>query len=492
MSAAHRAIVPCGAAALLAALVYANALHNPFVYDDYHTVVANASLRTPGDLRGIVLHDVTRPLVNISYAWDRAVWGTRPVGFHVTSVLLHVLNVVLLFMVVRRLVPSPAAPLAAFSASALLAVHPMMTEAVGYISGRSEVLCASLMLAGILSGLRWMRGGARRWMAATAACWIAALTAKETAAMFPFALAALDWLAVESPASDKRRRTVRLYLPMAAVATLAGLGRLWLLGVEYPGQVSFHPSYVLLELDVLRRYLWLMIHPAGQTIFHEVVPVAWVGGRALAAVGTAALLVWMVRALARRQGAASFGLAWFLLMLAPSATLAVFNQGEPMAEHRVYIASLGLFLAAGIGIAWLGEAIRTRRPALQWAAAIAFGIGLFALMVQTTVRNAVWSSPVALWQESVDLAPDHNRPRLLLGEALEDAGRREEAVAQYRTAIRLRPDDATGYVKLGLCLAGMGRIDEAKRTLRQALALDPTSQPVRRSLAILANVEPAS
>src|SRR5439155_13399577 len=98
----RRLLFAC-AAVLAAGLVYLNAIHNPFVYDDYHTVVANASIQPGASLRAIVLHDLTRPITNISFAIDRVLWGPRPLGFHVTSVLLHMLNVALLFHLARRL-----------------------------------------------------------------------------------------------------------------------------------------------------------------------------------------------------------------------------------------------------------------------------------------------------------------------------------------------------------------------------------------------------
>src|SRR6266480_3322938 len=92
-----------GAAALLGGVVYVNALHNPFVYDDYHTVVANPSISSVRNLRAIVLHDMTRPIVNFSYAFDRSLWGTGSFGFHLTSVLLHMVAVILLFQLAWRL-----------------------------------------------------------------------------------------------------------------------------------------------------------------------------------------------------------------------------------------------------------------------------------------------------------------------------------------------------------------------------------------------------
>jgi tetratricopeptide (TPR) repeat protein len=92
---------------------------------------------------------------------------------------------------------------------------------------------------------------------------------------------------------------------------------------------------------------------------------------------------------------------------------------------------------------------------------------------------------VKLWQESADLAPTHYRPRLMLGEALEDLGRRDEAIEQYRLAIRLRPAELDSYLKLSVALAGAGRIDEARQTLKQALAVDPSNELARHALNAL-------
>ena len=143
-------------AAALAGVVYLNALDNPFVYDDYWTVVHNPTIRQLFDLRTIVSGAITRPVVNLSYAIDRAVWGEAPFGFHVTNVLLHIINTLLLSstdprpMQVRaslwcRVASAAIRPsVAAFIAAILFAVHPISTEAVGYISGRSELLCAGV------------------------------------------------------------------------------------------------------------------------------------------------------------------------------------------------------------------------------------------------------------------------------------------------------------------------------------------------------------
>ena len=91
-------VLACSAAVLLAGLVYLNSLNNPFVYDDVPSIVNNQSLADPS-VRSVLLQNVSRPLVNVSYLVDYAIWGPRPFGYHLTSVLLHMVNVVLLFLV---------------------------------------------------------------------------------------------------------------------------------------------------------------------------------------------------------------------------------------------------------------------------------------------------------------------------------------------------------------------------------------------------------
>jgi protein O-mannosyl-transferase len=502
-------LAACSAAALAAGAVYSNAVHNPFVYDDYHTVIANASIAHVGDLRAIVLGAVTRPIVNFSYALDRALWGPAPFGFHVTSVLLHMLNVALLFRLARRVeedargtMPAPGGGvLAPFAAAALFAVHPMMTEAVGYVSGRSELLCATFFILALMCGRRWIAStdsphpsgrsmeGPWAWGACTAGLWVLALAAKETAAVFPFVLLAYDRLALTAGAGGRRRRLRTIHLPLIGATIAAGVARLAIFSrIEYPG-ARVHWAYAFVDLDVFRRYLWLMLRPSGQTIFHEVAAAGPFDARTLLAVAVLVGLLWTIWRLRRVEPSASLGLLWFLLALLPSAGLTMLNQGEPMAEHRVYLASCGLFLAAGVAVRWLGARLDgVGARARVWSGA-ALALVLVSFGLETMLRNAVWRDPVGLWQESVDLAPAHFRPRLLLGESLQDAGRRDEAMEQYKTAIRLRPSDPDAYVKVGQMLAEAGRWAEARDQFHKALGVDPANAPARRSLLTLDAVE---
>jgi hypothetical protein len=261
--------------------------------------------------------------------------------------------------------------------------------------------------------------------------------------------------------------------------------------IEYPGQMYVHPQYALLALDVVVRYLRLMVMPAGQTIFHSVSAVESVADvRVIAAVVVIGVLLTLAWRLRFSQGMAAMGILWFFLLLVPAAVLTVLDSGEPMAEHRVYVASCGLFLAPASAIGWLYERLEQET---ERAAAIAGSfviIVVAAMSVQTVMRNAVWSDPVRLWKESVDLAPAHYRPRLLLGEALQDQGRRAEAVTEYETAVRLNPSNVMGYMKLGTCLAELGDIERARTAYRRAASLQPSYEPAQRALALMQQVQP--
>jgi tetratricopeptide (TPR) repeat protein len=182
----------------------------------------------------------------------------------------------------------------------------------------------------------------------------------------------------------------------------------------------------------------------------------------------------------------TFGLFWFFLLLVPSSALVVLNRGEPMAEHRVYLASCGLFLAWGEAIGWLTGRLAAARRATRLVFRAAIVAGLLCISAGTVLRNALWSSPVAVWLEAAYRAPDHWLPHLLLAEALHEAGRTEEAVVAYRNGLRLRPQEELAYRKLGVCLTELGRLEEAAATFEALQQLNPNSVEASTGLGAVA------
>ena len=471
---------PPALAALLSAGIYLNALNNPFVYDDRDTVVGNPSLVDPSNIEFVLVHSPFRPMVNITYAIDRALWGFQPFGFHLTNVVLHAAVVVLLYAFViialedartrmdgaRGKGDEAADRWWAFTAAALFGVHPLMSEAVGYVSGRSEVLCAVFFLAALLLSRRALLRGGVVW-AGVAAAWLLALLSKEVALAFPLVMFAYDWLLLPDSPSNRTRRVWRLYLPCTVVVVAAGVYRL----SRASGPMSTESPLLNLwtQAIVIWRYLALVFVPVGQSIMHSVHRVTSLADvKALAAAG-GLLIVVIVAILSRRaRPIVSFGLLWFLAVIAPSSSVIALREG--MAEHRVYLASVGLFIVFA-AIAAAAFSTRRRRPRFGFSVGLAALIAVLGAL--TMIRNEVWGDPARLWADATVHAAGMWEPHYALADVLRESQNCESAIPEYQIVVKMRPQHRDGYTNLGICLAQAGRWQEAEAALRRALEIDP-------------------
>jgi tetratricopeptide (TPR) repeat protein len=488
----------------LAAGVYLNALGNPFVYDDFFTVLNNPSIADPSNVAWILQYTRFRPVVNVSYAVDRLVWGTRPLGYHLTSILLHAVMSVLVYHLLRRAlndgvatreVDSPEVRRyerwTAFGAAALFAVHPMMTESVGYISGRSEVLCGIFMLGALLLARGAIRAGTAsgarpgtgRWLKAAGAlaCAGLALLSKEVAAALPVLFVAYELLLLRHGRAG-RRRILAIGVPALFVIALGAAYRIRSLA-SHDAMLSAEPGYDLLTQSiVVWRYLRLLVLPIGQSIMHDVHRVSTLTDPyAIAAVAAwlgVAVTAFLVR---RRAPVVTFGVVWFAAAIAPSSSIVRLQEG--MAEHRVYIASVGLFLVTGALV------MRTapRAGAAPVHVARRFAPALVALILSlgilTTWRNELWMRPVDVWAEAVEHAPASWQSHYALGDAQREAGDCESALVSYRRSLELRQPNPRVLLNLGICQGELGQLDAAEATFSAVLVQDPASAKGYTNLA---------
>jgi Tfp pilus assembly protein PilF len=456
--------------AALAGFAYLNALNNPFVYDDQWTVLGNPTLRAPGDVSALLRYSPFRPALNATYALDHAVWGARPFGFHLTSVLLHMVNVALVFWVAVRVIEdrrrdddtTAVAGLAALA----FAVHPVMTQAVGYVSGRSEVLCATFFLSGLLA-LR------AEWSVAALVLTLAAAASKETGVMLPFVFLVWDRVLLSH---EPRRRWVPITL--AGLVVLLAIVRLTVfVGVEPPTTTRWS-DYIAAQGRGIWQYLVVLAAPLRQSLVHGIEPQAEIGVTAIAgALGLLAVIVCAVL-VRRRAPVVTVGIAWFLLVLVPASIVPL---EEVIAEQRVYLASVGVFLAVGAGIAWLARRSRVWRAGVATACVLA----LASLATLTVMRNTTWANAVTLWTDAATKAPGSWRAHYGLGNALGESGDCRAAAPELAKAAALsaRPEI---FMNLATCYAAEKRMEEAATAYRAALAVNPRYLPAHFNLALLA------
>jgi protein O-mannosyl-transferase len=427
------------------------------VFDDRDTVLLNRSLIAPWDWRAVLVHNIARPVVTLSYAFDRAVWGFTSFGYHITNVVLHITAVGLFYGWCTRALGdlsqregkrvsgrdlTPEWP--AFFAAAVFALHPVMSSAVVYISARSELLCA----AGVFTAMTFARRAVVR-RSRTAGILAAlfgalALASSSSAAALPLLALAYDAWVLRLP--GWRVRAARWYAPATLAVFIAVSWHLTgIMAAPVPPRGFF--DNLLTQGIVIWRYAALLVVPYPQAIVHDV---RWVTSPFDAA-GLAALtaLVALAAALAaairvrHTHPLVAFGLVWFVAVLAPTAIVPV---RDPMVEHRLYLAGSALFLA---GASVLFVPLARRR-----AARVALTALLAVLAVQTYTRSVLWSDPMKLWAEAVAVSPGAWQAHLGYAELLREVGSCDRAAPEYEAALRMNPTHVIARAGLDACRSG--------------------------------------
>ncbi|MBI3811463.1 MAG: hypothetical protein HY283_04570, partial [Nitrospirae bacterium] len=427
---------------LLALGVNANVLLNGLVWDDQfivggqpHTVRETASA-------ALTPQAYYRPLIAWSYQLDRWIWGADPFGFHLTVYLAHVLTVVLFYFCIcllLRLYQKEEA--IALLAASLFAVHPIHVEAVAWIAGRNDILMALFMLTALYATLRNALG--TPWVVTLplflSGCALS-LLCKETAIPFLLFFPALDIFFHR--VGIRRRKGILSPMTWALVPMLAGFTIYRLMQVGWPPVDAAWASATAVGLQslpvALGYYFNLLLTAYPLNLFVSELP----SGSFYIVAGASGLLVllWIIVQWSRTLFA--IGAVWFLLgIAAPLAVLFLPVSATPVAERYAYLASGGFLFLASLGAWEFGRWIRARTGPgidLRWGAgSAAVIIGLFSYM--TVDRNAVWKYDIALWEDTVQKSPTAAVAYNNLGQAYNDGGRTDLAIAAYRTALKLKP-----------------------------------------------------
>jgi len=502
----ERAVPWIGLIAVLGitALVYSPAVSGRFVLDDQETVDRNMALRAPGAVslpRLSEMLGVGRPLTSVSFAVDLREAGLDSVRFHRTGILLHLVAVALAFAFLRRLIgrvgyPNPGA--VALAAAAMFALHPIQAESVAYISQRAEVLSSLLYLACLLlldvSATYWKTWrGLAAWAGAVVG-WVLAMGAKAIAITLP-ATFLLDQAMLPSGEEHGWKATSRRALRALLLASpLLALGA-WSAALQFtsfeanPGggagftATSLTPvQYLLTQFRVQWLYLRLLAWPRGFAFDRGFEPSPGPDATALLAgaglLALVALALWLWRRAERGGGdpaaerLGAFGILFWFVVISPTSSFV--PVADLAVEHRVYLASLGPFLAVTVAADSLARKLLGSRAPRAAMATLLLVLGFLA--VSTYGRAQTWGSSVALLREASAATPESERILDNLAIALQQAGDMAGAEAELRkawktaTKVTLVVDVATN---LGALLIDTRRSAEAITVLDRGLQASP-------------------
>jgi hypothetical protein len=496
-------------AALIANL---NVLLGDFVWDDRLLIVGNASIRDLGNwpsfFSDAFLRAYYRPVVMLSFAVEHAVYGLRPWGFHLTNLVLHIVNALLVFALLTRI---SASRNVALIAALLFAIHPAH-KAVVTINDRTGLLAALFFLSALILYMKhWEPRGTRRSLSLYAASLIAfalGLLSKEEALTLPLVLIMTDSLLPSHLPShlgaQSRNISSRIarYAPFFVVTAiyLAIRGRIVMPAVGMTEAFMTEPARRLMMVpSILLDYLWTLLFPVGIN-YDPRIPLA---GSVLAAgilipiILLVALAAFLPK-LAAKAGTEAFATLWFFVTFIPMCNIMPIYPDVAATElttpiRYLYLPSVGAFLLAGLLFDRLtkrpiGDARASLLPTRK-AAAAGLCLLIFIFAVLSINRNTLWKDEAVFYRHVLNMTPENHKMRLNLGTAYMNRGRTDEAIEQFGLAITLAPENVKYRTNLARAYSVKGWHGRAREEFEHALRLDPDSAEAHNGLANLKKLE---
>lgn len=405
------------------------------------------------------------PLTTLSLAVDHHFFGLTPGGYHAHNIILHLVNVALVFWLVMRL---GGRPVVAGVSALLFAIHPLHMESVAWITERKDLLYAFFYLAGMICYTHFLQTGQRRFWWGTGGFFVLSLLAKIQAVTFPITLLLLDLFFVR-----RMTRTVWLEkLPLLVLSVLFGLVGLFAAqtveALHYTAVFSWGERIVLAGYS-LGLYLARLVFPMGLSCLYPYPEK--VSGFFSLNVYAVSLLAWLAAVaslyLSRRNKWLTLGTAFFAVNIAPG--LQIVPVGHAFSADRfTYLAAAGLFMLAG---GWVDA--QYQHPRRRGYVTLLLPIYIILLATTAWNRCAVWQDPHTLWSDAITKYPDFHEPYLFRGNYFRGQGLVQEALTDYHRSVALQPDFVKGLVNRGSLYQDLGWFSPALADYNQALRLRP-------------------
>ncbi|HRR72523.1 MAG TPA: tetratricopeptide repeat protein [Syntrophorhabdaceae bacterium] len=443
---------------IVAITVYANALWGVFQFDDYNVIVFNPSVHSLKAWWQDAGSGI-RQLLKLTYTLN---WlaGPNSFGFHVFNMVCHAVNSFLIYYLTKRLTYNAVI---AFITALFFAVHPIQTESVTYISGRSSSLMAVFYLGSLLAYTRVERssGWGGRWGLFSALLFLLAILTKEVSLTLPFALVLWELCVSEKPIRFMDMLKRQAFHWLIFIASLS----VFFLFTRYTRLILFS-----MNLRSLKSNLLSQLNGITSTVSHYLLlnrlnidPDLPVISRWSLTVGieflflcviVAAGIFSLVRLIRKKSETSevspqnqkvipqpeiypvifSFSVFWFIIQLIPTSTL--IPRIDIINERHFYLAGWVIFLLFSSCIVYVFAKIINNMKCM-WVTVIVLAMlaGGF-----TIARNHIYRNEIALWEDTVKKSPNKARGYNNLGYAYFLAGRYDDAIRAYKKALEINPN----------------------------------------------------
>ncbi len=474
-------------------LVYAPATGFPFVNFDDNEYVTEVPQVQQGLTWGSVMWAMTtleasfwHPLTWLSHMLDYQLFGLNPAGHHLTNLLLHLANVLLLFGVLHQMT---GAVWRSALVAALFALHPLNVESVAWVAERKNVLSTLFWLLTIAAYVGYVRKPVWQRYVGMMGIFVLGLMAKPMLVTLPCVLLLLDFWPLGRLGKEGQefgRRLPRLvveklplFIPVAAVSVLA---------IQAQSRAGALPSWEGLPLGTrvanavfaYGLYLKKMVWPTDLAVFYPHPGNSWeIGSVALAALvlGGISLGVWWQ---GRSYRYLVVGWLWYVGTLFPVSGL-IQVGGHSMADRYAYVPLMGLFIM----VVWGGwELTQTLGLGKTWPVSASLGV-LMMMTVLVHLQLSYWRSSITLFQHALDSTAENHIAHSNLGIAFLQEDNLDDAIEHLYKAIEIRPRFAVVHSNLGIALRRKGLLDEALKHSTQAVQIDPELAKAHNNLGIV-------
>lgn len=503
-------ILICAVIAATTLMVYWPALNCGFVFDDYPYIIENRHVRTglTGEnikwafgFKGL---DHWLPVSFVSHMADVQLFGLNPRAHHLVNIIIHILNALLLFFMLRsgtgRTWPSAIAAM-------LFALHPINVDSVAWVAERKNILSTFFGLSAILAYIRYSRGRRPGNYALVLILFALGIMSKAMLMTFPFLLLLLDYWPLKRFRPGAVTGNFNLILekiPLIAISIAAFLITSFKLQTQkmfVPADVVSMPLRVANAIVSYAAYLWKMIWPANLAVYYpypEAIPLWKVAAAGLFVISVTVLIV-------RKRKEKPYlvtGWFWYLGALVPVLGIKQANLWPALADRWAYVPFIGIFII----VAWGSVAFFSRYRLVK--SGLIISVTIFAAMgIAAHAQTRHWKSNVTLFGHAINatennyvacnflgmsllrqgniddairnfeaalaIKPDYPEIRNGLGTALYQRGRIEEALVHYKEAVRLKPRFPEAYNNLGIVLRDQGRPREAVEYFQKAIDQQP-------------------
>ena len=500
MNQRHWKIIACLFLVLVTLTVYGGVRDYQFInFDDDIYVINNPPVQAGFTLKGLTWAFTTNypywhPLTWLSHMLDCQLFGIRPGPHHLTNLLFHIANTLLLFLWLLRLTQTQGR---SFFVAALFALHPLHVESVAWVAERKDILSTFFWLLTMWAYVWYVEHPGLRCYLLVALCFVLGLMAKPTVVTLPFVLLLLDYwplgrwapmasdTAGEPNTSGQRVSVKHLVWEKAPLFILAALSSLTTFYGQKIGGAVISPEWLTLARRLSNAivayvsYMAKMIWPSHLAILYPLSRDPLPLWQPLGAGLLLAVLSLLVMRHARRYPYLMVGWLWYLGTLVPVIGL-VQAGTQSMADRFTYVPFIGLFIIVAWGI---GDFAVRWRPA-KFLLPVGAGVILLTLAITSWMQVRHWRDSISLFSYTLRVTGNNPKIQNNLGLILSQHGKLGQAVAYYEEALRLDPNYADAHYNLGLAMMSLGNVEQAVAHYEEALRLNPNIASVHNDLGL--------